>query len=168
MQRKSSRVPPSRGDAADIRDAMDAIRRVVQALRTGAPESGVSTAQLFALQQIAQHPGSSINDLAALTYTHQSSVSVVVRRLVEQRLVAKVTSRDDRRRQSLALTARGRRLLGRAPAAVQERLIAALARLSRTECRRLTKSLSVVARSVAPDAGGEAPPMLFEEPDQDG
>ena len=79
-------------------------RRVGEALRGGrgggAPTS-LGTAHLFALQQIAEHPRASINDVAALTFTHQSSVSVVIRRLVDQRLVDKVAAGDDRRRQRL-------------------------------------------------------------------
>src|SRR6478672_5335244 len=79
----------------DVRVALDAFRHVVQALRVGrAGEgyAGLGSAQLFALQQIAEHPDASINDIAALTFTHQSSVSVVIQRLVRQRLVAKGTA----------------------------------------------------------------------------
>src|SRR5437764_1001235 len=87
---------------ADVREALDAFRRIVQALRLGGHESErgarLSSAQLFALQQIAEHPRISINELAARTFTHQSSVSVVVQRLVRRKLVAKVAASDDRRR----------------------------------------------------------------------
>src|SRR5689334_1546776 len=92
----------------DIRLALDAFRRIIQTLRSSARDierrTGISTAQLFALQQLANAPGASVNELAARTFTHQSSVSVVVQRLVKQRLVAKVTSSDDRRRVRLGLT----------------------------------------------------------------
>jgi DNA-binding MarR family transcriptional regulator len=151
--------------AADLQIALDAFRRIVQALRMDRGSArrppGVSSAQLFALQRLAEHPGASINDLAALTFTHQSSVSVVVQRLVEQHLVARTTASDDRRRQSLEVTAQGRRLLRRAPAAVQERLIAALASLSAAERRALAGSLVHIADIVAP--GQPAPPMFFED-----
>jgi DNA-binding MarR family transcriptional regulator len=151
----------------EVRDALDAFRRIVQALRVGSRDSerrtGLSSAQLFALQQIAEHPSVSINELAELTFTHQSSVSVVVQRLVARRLVAKVAARDDRRRQRLVLTAGGWRVLKRAPVAVQERLIAAIAKLSVSERRALARSLGRVARSVTPDAAGPHPPMLFED-----
>ena len=76
--------------SADVRAVLDAFRRIVQALRVdgrhGGRDARLTTAQLFALQQIADHPHASINDLAALTFTHQSSVSVVVQRLVRRRL----------------------------------------------------------------------------------
>lgn len=150
---------------ADVRLALDAFRHIVQALRAGRAgddTGGLGSAQLFALQQIAEHPGASINDVAALTCTHQSSVSVVIQRLVRQRLVAKVAASQDRRRQRLAVTAQGRRLLDRAPVAVQGDLIAAIAALPAADRRALARSLSAVARAVAPDDAAPHPPMFFE------
>jgi DNA-binding MarR family transcriptional regulator len=149
-----------------VRVALDAFRRIVQALRVGRAgegDAGLGSAQLFALQQIAEHPDASINDVASLTCTHQSSVSVVIQRLVRQRLVVKVASSQDRRRQQLAVTAKGRRVLRRAPVAVQEHLIAAIAALPAADRRALAKSLSAVARLVAPDVASPHPPMFFED-----
>jgi DNA-binding MarR family transcriptional regulator len=148
-----------------VREALDALRQIVQTLRVGRagqPRAGLSTAQLFALQQIAEHPGASVNDIAALTFTHQSSVSVVIQRLVRQRLVAKLPSGDDRRRHQLALTATGRRLLRRAPVAVQEHLIAAIASLDAADRRVLARSLGAIARRIACGDGSAGPPMFFE------
>jgi DNA-binding MarR family transcriptional regulator len=151
--------------SSDMRSALDAFRRIVQALRAGGEighPGGVSSAQLFALAQIAEHPGVSINDLAALTFTHQSSVSIVVQRLVGRRLVAKVAARSDRRKQTLMITPAGRRVLQRAPVVVQEKLIAAISSLPVAERRRFSKSLAKIATAIAPEAGRH-PPMLFEE-----
>jgi DNA-binding MarR family transcriptional regulator len=151
-----------------LRATLDAFRRIVQALRMdgaasrGRTSPGLSSAQLFALQRIAEHPSASINDVAALTFTHQSSVSVVIQRLVRRGLVAKVTARNDRRRQCLALTAEGRRVLRRAPVAVQERLIAAIADLAPADRRALARLLSALAQSIAPK-GTPHPPMFFEK-----
>ncbi|HLY21792.1 MAG TPA: MarR family transcriptional regulator [bacterium] len=151
----------------DVRAALDAVRRIVQGLRVAGREgerrAGLSSAQLFALQQIGEHPRASVNELAALTFTHQSSVSVVIQRLVERRLVAKVTATDDRRRLRLELTAKGRAVLGRAPAAVQERLIAAIAALAPGDRRVLARALGHVARAVAPKDAAAHPPMFFED-----
>ena len=163
------RTPRTRPPApsAEVRTVLDAFRRIVQALRGDrggkSGRSPLSSAQLFALQQLAEHPGASINDLAALTFTHQSSVSVVVQRLVRRRLVGKITARDDRRRHRLALRAEGRRLLRRAPAAIQERLIAAVYGLPGGERRALARSLGSLARSIAPPDMTPHPPMFFED-----
>ena len=160
------RKPTAEAHPPEVRVALDALRRIVQALRVGGSaegSAGIGTAQLFALQQIAEHPGASINDVAALTCTHQSSVSVVIQRLVRQGHVARAASNHDRRRQQLTVTAKGRRLLGRAPVAVQEHLIAAIAALSASDRRALARSLSKVAALVAPAGAEIRPPMFFED-----
>jgi DNA-binding MarR family transcriptional regulator len=153
--------------ATEVRQALDALRLIVQALRVGARDgerrAGLSSAQLFALQQVAEHPGASINDVAALTFTHQSSVSVVIERLVAQRLVARVAASHDRRQRQLELTTAGRQALRRAPAAVQERLIAAIGALPPSDRRALAQSLAAVAAMVAPPGAAARVPMLFED-----
>jgi DNA-binding MarR family transcriptional regulator len=160
-------APPRRvATSSEVRAALDAFRHIVQALRVGRAgeqRAGLGSAQLFALHQIAAHPDSSINGIAALTFTHQSSVSVVIQRLVRQRLVAKVAATDDRRRQRLAVTAKGRRLLQRAPIAVQEHLIGAISALPARDRRALARALTAVARLVTPGGAVSHPPMFFED-----
>jgi DNA-binding MarR family transcriptional regulator len=151
----------------DARRALDGFRRIVQALRVSTREAerrvGLSGAQLFALQQLATMPGASVNDLAAGTFTHQSSVSVVVRRLVERRLVAKVAASDDRRRVSLALTEAGRALLRRSPEPVQARLVAGILALPPAERHTLAAALTAIAHTMTARAGRGPAPMLFED-----
>jgi len=158
---------PRRASATtdDVRTTLDAFRRIVQALRTRgqtiAERTGLTPAQAFALQQLAGAPGTSVNDLAERTLTHQSSVSVVVQRLVGRRLVRKLPADEDRRRRRLALTPEGRRLIQRAPLAGQERLIAALRSLKPREQQALSRALTAVADVMAPSA--RRPPMFFED-----
>ena len=151
--------------SADLRVAIDAFRRIVQALRASSRDAerrvGLSAAQLFALQQVAVHPGASVNELAARTFTHQGSVSVVVARLVERRLVAKVASRADRRRVRLAITDAGRALLRRSPEPIQEKLLAGIAALPPSARHMLAEALDDVAAFLSDDGGH--PPMFFEE-----
>ncbi len=151
---------------SEVRIALDALRHIVRALR-GSPSArtprALGSAQLFALQEIAEHPGSSVNDVAALTCTHQSSVSVVVQRLVQQGLVVKVASSDDRRRQQLAVTALGRRILAQTPAVAQGALIDALVALPAPERKAFAESLRTVARFVTPGGAATHPPMFFED-----
>ncbi|HVQ47620.1 MAG TPA: MarR family winged helix-turn-helix transcriptional regulator [Gemmatimonadales bacterium] len=157
-------MPPKRRDPR-LTGTLDAIRRIIRILRRSSRRSeqqvGIGGAQLFVLQQLAEAPARSINDLAARTYTHQSSVSVVVRRLVEQGLVARQPSSSDRRRRELRLTAAGKRLISRAPVPGQVHLINALLKLPRAALRNLERGL---IRLVA-EMGGEAEPpaMLFAD-----
>ena len=155
--------------APEVRATLDAFRRIVQALRVGREgrrASAVSGAQLFALQQIADHPDASVGDIAARTFTHQSSVSVVIQRLVEAQLVAKVPAQDDRRRTRLTLTAKGRRALARVPGTVQEDLVAAIASLRPSDRRALARLMTCIAGAVAPAERLKHPPMFFEEPER--
>jgi DNA-binding MarR family transcriptional regulator len=151
--------------SADVRGALDAFRRIIQALRASSRDAerrvGLSAAQLFALQQIAGLQGASINDLAARTFTHQSSVSVVIQRLVARKLVAKTLASDDRRRVRLTITDAGRALLRRSPEPVQDRLIAGIATLPVSERRALVVALTAIADTLADGDG--VPPMLFED-----
>src|SRR5215831_20040400 len=120
-------------DGAHVRTVMDALRRIVRALRLSARAAegrlGISGAQLFVLHQLADGDASSIDELAARTLTHQSSVSVVVSRLAERGLVIRRTARDDARRTEIALSAAGRAMLRRAPESLQEHLLRALTRM---------------------------------------
>jgi DNA-binding MarR family transcriptional regulator len=158
------RRQPAHEFGDDVTVALNAFRRIVRALRISGHDAerrvGLTGAQLFALQQLGRFPGSSVNELAARTFTHQSSVSVVVARLVERRLVAKIAARDDRRRLRLALTDAGRALARRSPEPAQDRLIAGLAALSEADRRTLAASLHAVAETMAADL---RPPMFFEE-----
>jgi hypothetical protein len=76
---------------------------------------------------------------------------------VRLRLVAKVPSSDAPRRQRLAVTAKGRRVLRRAPNAVQEHLIAAIAALPATDRRVLARALGEIGRFAAPPRRCAAP-----------
>jgi DNA-binding MarR family transcriptional regulator len=152
------------GVTEDLRTVLDALRHLVRELRRTASVAesrlGISAAQLFVLQTLANGKAGSINELADLTLTHQSSVSVVVSRLVERNLVRRVQSAIDARRMEIELTDAGRKLLGRAPEVAQTRLFEALRRLPAGERRRLAATLkTLVAHMGAPSL----PPELFFE-----
>ena len=155
--------PMARG--VDAARAMNSLRRIVRALRAGNSEIeraiGVSSAQLFALRQIARRSGGSLSDLAASTLTNQSSISEVVGRLVQRGLVTKKVSADDHRRSLLEVTVAGRAALANAPETAQERLLAAFASLSPRKQRQIATDLDELLAA----AGLEAlePTMFFEE-----
>lgn len=150
----------------DTRRALDGLRAVVQALRESSRSAeqsmGLSGAQLFVLQKLGESPAISLNELAERTHTHQSSVSVVVTRLVRRGLIQRLRSSTDARALELTLTTRGRALLRRAPGAAQDRLIAAIEALGASRRRQLASALDEVAGTLSVPA---APPaMFFEEP----
>lgn len=67
----------------EIVRVVDALRSIVQSLRISGrlveQQVGISSAQLYILEELAERPAQSINELAERTFTHQSSVSMVVR-----------------------------------------------------------------------------------------
>ncbi len=149
----------------NTRRVLDALRRVVQALRESSRKAerrfGLSGAQLFVLQKLAESSAVSLNDLARLTHTHQSSVSAVVTRLVEKGLVRRLRSERDARMLKLTLTSAGVRLARRSPDIAQQRLEQAIESLPLGRRKALASALSDVAKAVGSAAG--APAMFFED-----
>jgi DNA-binding MarR family transcriptional regulator len=145
---------------------VNSLRRITQAIRMSSSvvhdKLGITGAQLFVLQQLAEHPGASLRQLAELTLTDQSSVSVVVNRLALAGCVARRIAADDARRTELTLTDRGRALFRRAPELAQTRLVESLGRVPAVQLRVTADVLDRVARAVSP---ARAPaPMFFEPP----
>src|SRR5438105_26745 len=97
MAQRRGKAATDRG--SETRSILDSIRRIVRALRLAdrAAEKrlGLSGAQLFVLHKLAVGPALSLNELADRTLTHQSSVSVVVQRLVKRKLAARARSGKD-------------------------------------------------------------------------
>ena len=144
---------------------LNALRRTVRAFRAAAQAAEdalhVSGAQHFVLQNLADAPALSLNQLASRTLTHKSSVSVVVSRLVARGFVRRRPSPVDGRSVVLTLTAAGRRALARAPDSAQSRMLKALRRFPPQQLarfaslfERFTDELGVAALE---------PLMLFEE-----
>jgi DNA-binding MarR family transcriptional regulator len=149
-----------------FRDILDSIRRVVRALRIASRRSeqavGLSTSQLFVLQSLSEDTPITVNELAARTFTHQSTVSVVAKRLVEKKLVIRQRSKTDARQQELRLSRAGAAMIHRPrtqPA--QHQLVKALRAFSPKDQARLAKLLSALVR----EAGwaDDTPHLFFEE-----
>ncbi len=151
--------------AQDVREVLNSLRRIVRTLRvssrTAEQAVGLSGAQLFVLQCLARHSPCSVKELAAHTATDQSSVSVVISRLVSAGHVSRAPSKRDRRSVELSLTATGRALVQRAPEAAQDRLLTALGQLSKTDLGALRRLLGKVVEGA--EAAEESPSLFFEE-----
>ena len=149
----------------DVRAVLDGVRRIVQSLRESSRWAekylGMTGAQLFVLQQLDEAPAQSLNNLAARTHTHQSSVSTIVARLVDQGFVTRTRSPRDGRTIELHLSSRGRKLAARAPNAAQQRLIQGIRELPPAKRRGLASALGALARAM--DSADGEPAMFFEE-----
>jgi len=154
-----------RGGSEEVRHALNSLRLIVRSLRISSrnaeQEVGLSGAQLFVLQGLSRQAPCSVNDLAAYTATDQSSVSVVVSRLVARGHVKRTPSKRDRRRVDLSLTPSGRALLAAAPEAAQERLLDALSKLEPAQLKTLAALLGKVVELA--QVPRESPTLFFEE-----
>lgn len=166
MTRHASDLEPrgARRSAALRARALDHVRTLVSTLSHSARaverSTGITNAQLFLLQQLAETGSLSINDLAARARTQQSTASIVVARLARAGLAAKRKSPADGRIAVISLTPKGRRLLTHAPAPPASALLRAIEALSTHEARALENGVRALVRSLE-----LSPPkvtMLFE------
>jgi DNA-binding MarR family transcriptional regulator len=148
----------------DVAEALRGVRALVQVLNEAASgveeKTGVTNAQLFLLQQIRDGRDVTVNDLAALAMTSQSTVSIVLSRLERKGLVKRARSPSDGRRVILGLTPAGKGVLRRAPQPATSGVIHALRRLKPEELRAVSRGLRALGRELGFDFG--SPSMLFE------
>src|SRR4051794_11921293 len=106
---------------------LNGIRRLVRELRLSGRVSerqlGLSNAQVFVLQKLAESPASSLAELSERTLTDPSSVGVVLAKRVRAGHVRRGVGREDARRGVLMLTVPGRRLSRRSPEPAQTRIL---------------------------------------------
>jgi DNA-binding MarR family transcriptional regulator len=148
------------------KEILDAIRRILRSLRESSraaeSELGLSGAQLLVLQFLTSGRPLSINSLAELTRTHQSSVSAVVTRLVEAELVVRQPSSEDGRKVEIGLTAAGARLISKkVPPLAQEKLFSAISDLPLNKQKVLAQLLTQVV--VSAGFSSEPASLFFED-----
>jgi len=166
MNKVVAQQPAAATEQRAVGEIMNGIRSIVRALRlnTRAIERqlGISLAQLWVLQILKDRPAESLNELAIATATHQSSVSVVVRRLVDAALVTRSAATDDKRRVRIELTDAGRSLLEKAPATVQVELMEGLRRMHPDRRVQLAELMTDWLSASGLDLS-VVPPMLMED-----
>ena len=155
-------TPQEGGDS--VASLLNSLRRLVNALHSASSQTqhaqGVTAAQLFVLSQVRRFPNASIRQLAELTMTHQSTVSVVVGRLVRRKLLEKRRAADDARRAELTLTQAGLTVVETAPEAFQLRLQRVLESMDAGDRAALSRALSLLTAGIGAE---DAPSGMFFE-----
>jgi len=109
---------------------------------------GVTAAQLTVLCALADKDKQSINELATVVRSHQSSVSHIVRQLVSKRLVSKAANPNDARQKLVRLTSKGRAIAKKWDAG-RPLLVGALAKFPPESVTALTKLLDRVSEEMS-------------------
>lgn len=133
-----------------ISEIMQDLRRIFKAIQQYSEqvlkEFGVTGPQLWALRIIYNEGRLSMGELSGNMYLHISTVSGIIDRLEEKGLAERKRDRADRRIVKISLTKEGKRLVQRAPAAAQGRLLHGLESLSRHAVLTIRSSFEKVVR----------------------
>lgn len=127
-------------------------------------QSGVTGAQLWAMQELADRAGLRVGELANMMALHQSTASNMIDRLETAGLVRKERTSADQRVVRLYLTDKGFDLLAQAPSPARGVLQEALRSLEGEDLSRLQTDLDVLLRQIkAMDDGFGMQPLPFTE-----
>ena len=127
-------------------------------------QSGITGAQLWALQEMMERPGLRVGELANLMALHQSTASNMIDRLETSGLVRKERTSADQRVVRLYLTDKGSDLLAGAPSPARGVLPEALRMLSAEDLGRLQDDLDVLLKQIKTmDEGFGMQPLPFTE-----
>jgi DNA-binding MarR family transcriptional regulator len=129
-------------------EVLEQFRIIVKSIRNHyrsvEQRSGISGALLWALAQIAANPGSQVGDLARALAIHQSTASNLLRRLGSRGLVSRRRHGTDQRAVRIFATAKGLRVLKRAPQPLIGVLQQALSDLSGPTLESLHRQLKTL------------------------
>ena len=110
-----------------------------------AAELGVTGPQRLVLRVVGLMPGASAGTLAAVLHVHPSTLTGVLQRLVDQRLLRRLSDARDRRRAVLHLTSRGERINATSNGTVEAAVATALRGLGRRDAAAAERALTVIA-----------------------
>jgi DNA-binding MarR family transcriptional regulator len=107
---------------------------------------GLTAQQRFVIRLVGKLPGITPGRLAELLHVDPGSITAVLKRLEQRELVVRTPDASDRRRISLTLSARGRKLNTPTPMTVEHAIASAL---EHTTAADLAAMRRIVARMVA-------------------
>jgi len=121
----------------DIAAVVQAFRRITKSIHEFSKavdrEFGITGPQLWAMMTIEELETCSAGDLAERLFVHPSTITGVIQRLEEKRLIDRSRRPDDRRAVMLSLTPAGKKLLHRAPSRTPGHLVKALETMPRDQ-----------------------------------
>ncbi|OGB23763.1 MAG: MarR family transcriptional regulator [Burkholderiales bacterium RIFCSPLOWO2_02_FULL_57_36] len=125
-------------------------------------QCGVSGAQLWVMQELHDHSGLRVGDIAKKLAIHQTTASNLLDSLEKRGYVVKTRDREDQRVVKLALSDQGAELLLRAPAPARGLLPEALQKLDTESLAKLNDGLKALLECIdGEDAGHGLQPLPF-------
>ena len=115
---------------------------------------GITGPQRLVLKLVTQFPGLSAGDVARILHLHPSTITGILQRLVDKRLLIREPDRQDTRRACLRPTARAARLARRSGGTVEAAVARVLERASATHVRNARGLLQAIASAL--DTGTSA------------
>ena len=164
---RNQQTPVTDAIAIDILIALRRIlRKTAEHSRTIAKKTGLTVPQVLCLRAIAEGEATgvaiTVAKVAESVQLSMATVSRLLDRLVESRLVSRKRDTADRRKVLLTLTKLGHRKLVQAPAPLHEAFLAKLDQLSERQRRDLLASLQKVVAMMGADTL-DASPLLTSD-----
>lgn len=135
-----------------VRDASRRLVRRLGFLEEGLAGTGLPPSSVHALIEIEARPACTATDLAGVLLLEKSSVSRLVRRLVEAGLVSEAPGAADGRTKALALTGRGAALAAEIHGFARRQAAGALARLEPGQRRTVAEGIALYAEALGAEA----------------
>lgn len=114
---------------------------------------GVTGPQRLVLRVAGLFPGLSAGELAHILHVHPSTLTGVLQRLIEQRLLERTAAESDRRRAQLRLTSKGRRINQVTDGTVEAAVGRALRRSSPRDRAAAQRVFAALTQALAPPDG---------------
>lgn len=152
-------MPPSKRQVKKIRsrrriadDLHSTAIHLLRRLRVADDVSGLSAPRLSALSVVVFAGPVILSKLAEAEQVKPPTMSRLVRELVSEGLVQKQEGTEDRRRQWITATSKGRRLLAEGKARRVDMLAGHLEKLPRTQLELLGRAVDILRRLMLPAA----------------
>ncbi|MFL5318552.1 MAG: MarR family winged helix-turn-helix transcriptional regulator [Myxococcaceae bacterium] len=140
----------------EVLDFMRLLWAVHHALQTTSKrmerEIGITGPQRLVLRVLNQRPGLSAGELSRALHTDPSTLTGILRRLEERKLVQRTADSADARRVRLNVTAEGKRHARERTGTVEAAVKEALEKLSPDSVRQSRKVLTALAESLEAEA----------------
>lgn len=147
-------------DAARVLNSFRALVRHLRAVDRSAVETyGLGSAQIYVLHCLSVAEPLSVGRIADMTATDQSTVSLVISKLVQRGLVVSRRAVADARRAELSLSKEGRAVVRKLPLAFQEEFVNALEQLNKSSLAAIADGLEDL--TLAMGIHESHPPMLL-------